>query len=103
MAKKSKAALEGEEIAPSSNEETVVAQPTEEEAIPQDGDSPPEEYAPEKEVSAEPVGLNLVSIKYSGKSPIRVADGNSIKAGQTGEVVASVADYHVDAGQAEYA
>ena len=49
MAKKSKAVLEGEEIAPSSNEETVVTQPAETSEIPEEGSDPKEE-APAEEV-----------------------------------------------------
>ena len=99
--KKSTAALEGEEIAPT---------PTEE-AIPQDGDNPPEEEieaaAPEEEaaeeISEESLGLpDTTKIKLLMKGPIRGADGHKIAEGQTGPVATHLADALVGRGQAEY-
>lgn len=96
--KKSTAALEGEEIAPT---------PTEE-AIPQDGNNPPVEVAPEEvveeapEEAAETLGLpDTTKIKLLIKGPIRGADGHPIAMGQIGEVASSIADALVGRGQAE--
>ncbi len=101
--KKSTAALEGEEIAPSPPEETVVEQPVEqpveEETTPDE--APPEEETAE-EVSEEPLGLpDVTKIKLLIKGPIRGSDGRPIAMGQTGEVLSSIADALVGRGQAE--
>ena len=96
--KKSTAVLEGEEIAPTSDEETVVTQPAEEEATP---DETPEEETIE-EVPTEEIGpAELTNIKLLMKGPIRGADGHPIAEGQTGEVATSIADALVGRGQAE--
>ncbi len=99
MAKKSKAALEGEEIAPTPDEETVVTQPAEEETTPDE--APPEEETVE-EVPAEPLGLpDVTKIKLLIKGPIRGSDGRLIAQDQTGEVLSSIADALVGRGHAE--
>ncbi len=102
--RKKNVAVEGEDHAPTPDEETVA-----EESPPEDGEvvaeediSTPEEAPVEPAAAAEVGPPDTTKIKFLAKGPIRGADGHPIATGQVGEVASAVADALVGRGQAEY-
>ncbi len=101
MAKKAKAAVEGEVVEPSAPEEETTKEEIVETVEDNLIDEIAEEITDEIIEEATAPSEDLVTIKLLMTGPIRGADGNKIHQGRTGEVVSHQADAMVGRGQAE--